>query len=450
MQDSLRQLVEVELVYQRGVLPQAHYTFKHALIQDTAYESLLKRTRQDLHTQIAQVLEEQFPETTQTQPEIIAHHYTEAGLQEQAFGYWQKAGDNARERTADVEAIAHFTKGLAVLKTLPDTPERVQQELTLQLALAEPLQNIKGFASSDVEHVLARAQELCQRVGETPQLFWALYGFMGIYMARAEYQTAYERSSQCLRLAELLQDPPLLLLSHKAQGACLRLLGDLPLAQEHLERALTLYDPQLQPAMAFNKAYCQGELSQVLWFLGYLDQAVVQNDATLTFARQLSHPHDLAYGLFYVAQFYIECGERQAAQELLEEVLSLSTEYGFPMLLSWATLLRGIALALQGQVEEGLAQMEQGVALENEAGGNGPRYGCGGAGRSLRGNGANGKGPGARCRGATECPRSWYAYHRGTIVYKSGLTLDLHICRKNTRQAMKYRGFTAIERKSCK
>ena len=145
MQQGLKQLVEAELVYQRGVLPQARYLFKHALIQDTAYQSLLKSTRQQYHQQIAQVLEERFPETEETQPELLAHHYTEAGLIAQAIPYWQQAGQRAIERSANVEAISHLTKGLELLKTLPDTPERAQQELVLQITLGQPLMATKGW-----------------------------------------------------------------------------------------------------------------------------------------------------------------------------------------------------------------------------------------------------------------------------------------------------------------
>src|SRR5207249_5341326 len=136
LQQGLKQLVEAVLVYQRGLVPQAHYLFKHALIQDMAYQSLLKSTQQQYHRQIARVLADRFPETVETQPELVAHHYTEAGLIAQALPYWQRAGERATQRSAYVEAVAHLTRGLEVLKALPDTPERVQQELTLQLALS--------------------------------------------------------------------------------------------------------------------------------------------------------------------------------------------------------------------------------------------------------------------------------------------------------------------------
>src|SRR5262249_10885610 len=153
LQRGLKQLVEAELVYQRGLGPQAQYLFKHALIQDTAYQSLLKSKRQQLHQQIVHVLEERFSDTKERQPELLAHHYTEAGLIEQAIPYWQQAGQRAVQRSANVEAITHFTKGLELLKTLPDTPERAQQELMLQLALGNPLMATKGWAAPEAGHV---------------------------------------------------------------------------------------------------------------------------------------------------------------------------------------------------------------------------------------------------------------------------------------------------------
>ncbi len=213
---SLSQLVNAELIYQRGVPPHRQYIFKHALIQDTAYQSLLKSRRQQLHQQIATVLADRFPDITETQPELLAHHYTEAGLIEQAIPYWQQAGQRAVERSANVEAISHLTKGLELLTTLPDTPERAQQELILQVALGVPLMATKGFAAPEVGTIYRRARELCQHVGETPQLFPVLWGLWAFYVVRAELETAYELGEQCLRLAQNVQDPALLLEAHCA------------------------------------------------------------------------------------------------------------------------------------------------------------------------------------------------------------------------------------------
>jgi class 3 adenylate cyclase len=205
---GLQQLVQTEFLYQRGQPPQATYLFKHALIQETAYQSLLRSTRQLHHQRIAQVLEEQFPETVASEPELLAHHYTEAGLSESAVVYWQKAGQRAVERSAHVEAMSHLTKGLDVLKTLPDNLERAQQELVLLTTLGPALIATRSYAAPEVSQVYTRARELCQQVGETPQLFSVLWGLARFYLVRAEPQTARELGEQLFSLAQRGQDPP--------------------------------------------------------------------------------------------------------------------------------------------------------------------------------------------------------------------------------------------------
>ena len=182
LQHGLAQLVDAELVYQRGLPPHAHYIFKHALVQDTAYQSLLKRERQRLHQQIAHVLVERFIDTAATQPELVAHHYTEAGLGEQAIPYWQQAGERAVDRSAYVEAISHLSKGLELLKTLPETVERLHQELNLQIPLGLAFMATKNYAAPEVGKAYIRARELCRQVGETPQLAPVLYGLWIIHL----------------------------------------------------------------------------------------------------------------------------------------------------------------------------------------------------------------------------------------------------------------------------
>ena len=176
LQQHLRQLVEAELLYQRGVPPQATYLFKHALMQDAAYQSLLRSTRQQYHQRIAQVFEEQFPETTNTQPELLAHHYTEASHTEQAILYWQRAGQQASGRSAYLEAISHLTTGIELLQTLPETPEHTQHALTMHIALSTALLMTKGQAAPEVEHAFTQARTLCQQVGEKLHLAPVLYG----------------------------------------------------------------------------------------------------------------------------------------------------------------------------------------------------------------------------------------------------------------------------------
>ena len=251
LQQALQQLVDAELLYQRGLPPQATYLFKHALIQDAAYQSLLKSTRQQYHQQIAQQLEEQFPEAKETQPELVAHHYTEAGLIGQAIPYWQRAGQKASQRSANSEAINYLLKGLELLKTLPNTPERAQQELLLQTAIGPALIVTKGLVAPEVGKAYARARELCQQVEETLQLFPVLRGLSLFYAGRAEHTTARELSEQCLHLVQHTQDPALLLEAHYIMGNNLFYLGEFAPAREHFERSLALYDSRQHRSHAF-------------------------------------------------------------------------------------------------------------------------------------------------------------------------------------------------------
>jgi predicted ATPase len=371
LQRGLRQLVEAALLYQRGLPPQATYLFKHALIQDTAYQSLLKSTRQQYHQQIAQVLAEKFPETTEIQPELLAHHYTEASLIVQAIPYWQQAGQRASQRSANTEAISHLTKGLELLQPLPDTPERTQQELRLQLVLAGPLVATKGWAAPEAESLYTRALELCRQVGETPQLFWVLGGLFAFYTTRAEFKTAHEVAEQCLSLAQNAHNPIFLMWAHTVLGLSLFFLGEFALAREHWEEAIALYD--LQQHRSYGtvqdpKVTCLSYAALGLWFLGYPDQALQRIHQALTLAQELSHPFSLAYALLWAAMLHQLRREVQAVQERAEAVIVLSTEQGFPYLLATGTISRGWTLAKKGQGEEGLLQIRQGLAARRATG----------------------------------------------------------------------------------
>jgi class 3 adenylate cyclase/predicted ATPase len=366
LQRELGRLVEAELLYQRGLPPQATYVFKHALIQEEAYQSLLKGIRQQYHQQIAQALIEQFPETAETQPELVAHHYTEAGLVAQAIPYWQRAGQRALQRSANVEAIAHLTKGLALLETLPDTPERIQQELVLQTTLGPAVRAVKGQGTPEVERVYTRARELCQRIGEAPQLFDVVRGLWGYYLTRGEYRIAHGLGEQSLHLAQRIGHPVPLLKAHNALGITLYWLGDFPAARAHLDQGMTLYDPQQHSALASvggpdPGVTCLSYGAHVLWLLGYPDQALGRVQNALTLARELSYPFSLAFALNFAARLHQRRREGRAAQELAEVLITLAIEQGFAHYVATGTILRGWALAEQGQTEDGIALMNRGL-----------------------------------------------------------------------------------------
>ena len=364
---GLYQLVEAEFLYQQGLPPQATYRFKHALIQDAAYQSLLRSTRQQYHQRIAQVLEARFPEICETQPELLAHHYMDAGLSEQAVGYWHKAGQRAVERSAHVEAIRHLTKGIEVLKTLPETPECARQELDVQTTLGQALMATKGYAAPAVEQAYTRARELGQQVGETRQLFPVLWGLWVFYVVRAEYKRARELAEQLLSLAQSVHTPAFLLEAHRALGITLSYLGEAAPAREHLERGIALYNPQQHRSHAFLYAIdpgvgCLSYAARVLWYLGYPDQALKSMHAALILARELAYPLGLACALELAAEFHQFRREAQQAQEQAEDVILLATEQGFPFWVAWGTMLQGWALVKQGQGMERIGQIRQGLA----------------------------------------------------------------------------------------
>jgi len=372
-QRGLAHLQAGELLYETTRVANRALTFKHVLIQEAAYHSLLQSTRQRYHQQIAQVLAERFPETVETQPELLAHHYTEAGLPALAVPAWLRAGQRASERSAHVEAITHLTKGLEVLKTLPETPEHTQLELVLQTTLGPALMATKGYAAPEVEYAYARARELCRQVGETPQLSQALWGLWYFYLVRAAFQTARELGEQLLNLAQRVQAPALLLLAHRVLGQTLAFLGEFSTAQVHLERGMTFYD--LGQHRAFASLYgqdqgviCRSWAALTLWSLGYPDQALRRSREALTLAHELAHPFSLAYAMCFAGMFCQLRREVQAAQERATAEIALCTEQGFALYLARGTILRGWTMAEQGQRAVGLAQMRQGLAAYQATG----------------------------------------------------------------------------------
>jgi class 3 adenylate cyclase/predicted ATPase len=360
-------LRDSELLYERGIYPQSTYIFKHALIQDATYQSLLKSTRQKHHRKIAQVLEKHFADTMETQPELLAHHYTEAGFNEQAVGYWQQAGERSLRHSANLEAIYNLTNGLDLLESLPETPERNQQELKLQLTLGISLAATKGFGDPEVGTVYDRARELCQKVGESPQLFPSLFG-MWIFYVQTDLKTAQEIVQQLHLLTRREQDPALNLQAHHTQWTLSFFLGNFVETREHTEQGMIIYDPQQHHSHAFvygghDPGVCSRQFDALaMWFLGYPDQALDRVNEAVNLAQDLSHPHSLAIALTFAAQLHQYRREPQATQKRAEAAIAIASEHGMTLFLTWATILRGWALATQGKEDEGIAQMRQSIS----------------------------------------------------------------------------------------
>jgi class 3 adenylate cyclase/predicted ATPase len=372
---GLVELVQAEILFQRGLPPQATYTFKHALLQEAAYQSLLRSTRQQYHQRIAQVLTAQFPETVETQPELLAQHYTAAGLADEAVGYWQRAGQRSHMRSAYTEAVAHYSTGLEVLQTLPDTPQRVQQELILLLTRLEALRIVKGYAAPEVEQELARAWELCRQVGDSPHLFDVLMGLGGgYYQTRGELRTSRELLEQALTLAQRLHDPLRLIQAHALLGVTLYFLGELAPARSYLEQALTLRGSQSDGALRLARREPSAALvpqayaAFTLWMLGYPEQALARIHEMLALAQELSHPFSLVRALYFATTLHLLRREWATAQVRAEAAMALLNEQGVGQYVGLLTFQRGQVLAAQGQYAEGLAQMRQSLATRQAEG----------------------------------------------------------------------------------
>jgi class 3 adenylate cyclase/predicted ATPase len=373
LQRELGRLVEAELVYQRGVPPQATYTFKHALIQDAAYVSLLKSTRQGYHRRIAEILEERFPETVEHQPELLAHHWTAAGLAAQAVDYWRKAGQRAMARSANAEAISHLQQGIVLLGTLPETRARLQEELTLQIALALACHVSKGQAVREVEDAYLRAWALCEQLDDDRQLFRVLMGLTRCYGGRGQRQKARECIDLLCGVAQRLHEPALLQEAYMMRGTLLCHDGILLSARAHLEQALTLYNPQHSRFSATHASLHPGvitlsRLSWTLWFLGYPAQALDRSQETLTLARALGHTHSLAGVCIFAAVLHLLRGEATVVQEQVDVARQLAIDYDMHQRQMTSAILQGWYVANHGQGTEGVAQMHQALTAYRATG----------------------------------------------------------------------------------
>ena len=365
LQEGLRQLGAAEILYQRGVPPQATYSFKHSLLQDVSYESLLKSKRQQLHTQTAQVLEQQFPETTELHPELVAHHYTEATLSEQAIPYWQQAGEKSMQSSAYVEAVHHFTQGVRLLQTLSNAADQAEKELAMHVPLVSAFIALKGYGSPEVEATNARLQTLCTQLGETPQLHFALYGKRVFSLLQAETRSAREMDEQNLQVAESLNDPLRLYLANGMLGESLLYIGELPAARERIERALEFEDQhaRIPPGVIWldTRVINYMYLSVILSFLGYPKQSQKWESEGLDLAESLSQPFTLAFALCLACWSNLVRQEVEICRKRAQAAMALATEQGFPNWLSLSQILYGWTKAEQGEPEEAILMIREGI-----------------------------------------------------------------------------------------
>jgi predicted ATPase/class 3 adenylate cyclase len=367
LQAALTQLVAAELVFQRGLPPDAKYLFKHALVQDAAYASLVRSRRQQLHAQIARALESGFPDVVESEPEVLAQHFTAAGFIERGVFYWRRAGQQAGDRSAYLEASRHFTTGIEWLTTLEDTPARAEQEVALHIALGATLIALKGHASREVEQVYLKARELCERMGETPELFPVLFGLWRYCVTRPKLQVARELADTLLRLARNASDPALGVIAHYAAGFSRFQSGEFVEARQHQDDGIAQYSPEQRRLPVFRIAQdpgvaCRSYSALSLWCLGFPDQALARAQDGLALALELKHPFSVAYArcwFAWLSQFRRDVG---TAREQADAAVALASEQGFTLWAAKATIYRGWALAMEGNGREGVLELEKGIA----------------------------------------------------------------------------------------
>ena len=372
LQDELAKLVEAELLFQKGRPPKSSYIFKHALIQDAAYNSLLKKKRQQFHKTIAETIEKEFGETVEMQPELLAHHYTEAGETGKGIEYWLKAGQRAQGRCAVAEAMSHLQRGLDLIQNLDEGPLRDQMELGFQLPMGAVLLQAKGYANDDVGKTFARARELCERLGPEAPLFHVLWGFWVWNVVLNRLESCLEFANELLQLAEQSQDDGFIMEARFCLGVSLMYVGNPTESRDQLQRAFELYDEErCRFHSQFTGQICGpillSYLSLSLWHLGFPDQALRTGQQAVDLAKELGHPFTEGFVQYHFGWLNDYFGDAQTVQRCGDEGYTISHEGGFALWETLGTLNKGVGILLQGglsdkQADEAMQQAQSGLS----------------------------------------------------------------------------------------
>jgi predicted ATPase len=365
---ALDRLIAAGLLSRQGVPPHASYLFKHALVQDAAYGTLLREPRRALHARIAQTLESQFAEIAESQPELLARHCTEAGLIEKGVRYWLRAGRNAAARYANVEAIAHLRRGIEAVDRLPADPMKDRVDLDLQLALGPCVIATQGPASSIAAATFARARQVCERLGDPPEYLHVMHWLMQALGVRGDLPRSLEAAVTLLGLAEARGNRPAALNAMRSVGMITLMMGRLVEAYEWAERNLQQFGASDEAERVAARAAGQDAgaaglavMASALWLLGHVDQAVARMGAALERADAVKDPHTQAYVCYYASLLYALCGERTAAYHHAGRCLTLSEEHGFRQWRSPARAIRAICAAVpesSGTIDQAIIELD--------------------------------------------------------------------------------------------
>jgi tetratricopeptide (TPR) repeat protein len=361
---SLEQLVDAQLVYQDGEPPRATYTFKHALLQEAAYQSLLRSTRLRHHQRIARTFETQFPDVAASQPELLAHHWAAAGMHARAIPYWQRAGMRAMHGSAHAEAVAHLTRGVEALANMEEGPERNRIELQLQASLGTAFTATRGHASKEVRAAFSRARELSQRVGDTPFLSQVLAGLFAFYYVRGDLEAARELGVDLLELAGRLGDPDIALVGHAGLSIARFATGDGRSARPHLDYVLNAYELDRHAPLAVTHGQdflvvALTHAAQLDWVEGYPDRALAHSRAAVAHAEKLGHAQSLAMALTVHGSMHCFRRELRETKDAAADLMKLATEQEFAHWAVDALFLQAWVLAQRGQRAAAAERAEQ-------------------------------------------------------------------------------------------
>jgi predicted ATPase len=364
---ALQELERREFVYVQSAAPEQALVFKHALTQEAAYASLTSSRRRQLHQRIARALMDEFPDVSDSQPELLAHHFTEAGLGETAIGFWQRAGDRAAERSANVEAISHFREALDLLAKVPESPERAPRELALQIALGGPLIATHGYGAPETVAAYARARELAEQVSEPAQLFPLLYRKWVTYTIWSQQQEARAAAEEFLSLAEQQPDSAPRMMGHRILGLTLFFLGEFAASRAEFGRALALYDADRHRALAHRygqepRAAILAWLSVSLWLTGHAEEAMRMSDEAIAAATESGHVNTQAYVLVY-GRCLLETlrGDGMALERYLRTAIDLADEHQLAMWRAYATTFEGWMIGARGDHARAITRMREGL-----------------------------------------------------------------------------------------
>ena len=369
LHSALSLLEQADIVYRVGISPSIRFVFKHVLLRDAIYNSLLRSKRQQIHADIATVLENDFPELVENQPEFLAYHYGEAGNHELAVRFWFEFGQRALAHSGNVEAIASFRKALDLLVVLPETADRTKKEVDIQLALGIPLIAVQGYAASGTREAFARARTLCLQLGNTPEYFQALYGLWGHAWMGGKNDEALGMADEFLSRAQALSDPILVMVAHRVMGSTLLTVGEFKSSKQHFEEAITLSISKQKGAL-YNLYMVEPQaaslllLSWDLWFLGYPDQSLSRVSEALDLARELGHSYTIAFAHYMTSVVHLLRGDSELGLASAQKSFDMSQEQRFSLYEILSRISRGRAIGELGQLDQARDEVVLGL---NEA-----------------------------------------------------------------------------------